>query len=140
MNVNTKIQNFIESKIKSNAELKKFFDAGFQLYYESTPENPQRPYLRYLIEAPVPQSRDLQMQFTSYLCVVTINVVGNSIEQVRFISDEIFNTFDKLINVENYPNIEDVTSTYPEENISFDSQTSQRNFETSQQIQFYFVV
>lgn len=140
MNVNTEIQNFIESKIKSNEALKKFFDAGFQLYYESTPENPQRPYLRYLIDAPVPQARDLQLNFTSYLCVVTINVIGNSIEQVRFISDEIFNEFDKLVNVTNYPNIEDVTSTYPEENISFDAQTSQKNFETSQQIQFYFVL
>ena len=140
MNVNAEIQSFIESKIKASNALKKFFDAGFQLYYESTPENPQRPYLRYIVDAPVPQSRDLQMQFSSYLCVVTLNVVGNSIEQVRFISEELFKTFDGLAKVNGHPNIEDVSSTYPEENISFDSQTSRQNFETSQQIQFYFVV
>lgn len=140
MNVNAEIQNFIESKIRACEELQKFFDAGFQLYYESTPENPQRPYLRYMVDAPVPQSRDLQMQFSSYLCEVTINIVGNSIEQVRFISDEIFNAFDKLATVKGFPNIEDVTSTYPEENITFDTQTSRQNFETSQQIQFYFVI
>jgi hypothetical protein len=80
------------------------------------------------------------MQFSSYLCVATLNVVGNSIEQVRFISEELFKTFDGLVKVNGHPNIEDVSSTYPEENISFDTQTSRQNFETSQQIQFYFVV
>ena len=139
MNVNQTIQNFIEAKIKSSEELKKFFEAGFEMFYESTSENPQRPYLRYSIQSPVPQDRDLQMQFTSYLCVVDINVVGNSIEQVRFISDEIFKIFDGIAIAEKFPNIEDVSSTYPEENVSFDTQTSRQNFESTQQIQFYFV-
>ena len=140
MNINETIQNFLEQKIKTNANLKKFFNAGFQLFYESTPENPQRPYLRYSIQAPVPQNRDLQLQFTSYLCVVNFNIVGNSLMQVRVISQEIFETFDKIISLTDFSNIEDVTISYPKENISFDPQTSRQNFETSQELQFYFVI
>lgn len=92
-----------------------------------------------MLDAPIPQDRDLELNFTSYLCTATINIVGASLQQVRVLSEELFNSFDANVNVDGFPNIEDVSCSYPEESISFDSQTSQTNFETSQSIQFYFV-
>lgn len=140
MNVNEEIQNFIETKIKESAVFKRFFESGFCVYYEATPENPRRPYIRYTLNAPVVEARDLQMEFTAYQCMATINIVGNSLEQVRLLSEELFNIFDGKITLSNFPNIEDVASTYPEENVSFDAQTSRETFETAQSLTFHFIV
>lgn len=140
MNVNEEIQNFIETKIKESAVFKRFFESGFCVYYEATPENPKRPYLRYTLTAPIVEARSLSMEYTAFQCTATLNIVGNSLEQVRLLSEELFNIFDGKITLSNFPNIEDVASTYPEENISFDAQTSRETFETAQSLTFHFIV
>lgn len=98
------------------------------------------PYLRYSIQRPVDNGRDLDMEIYSYICVVNINIVGNSIEQVRTLSSEITKIFDKQITVAEFPNIEDVSCDEAEESKSYDSSTKREIFETAQAIRFNYVL
>lgn len=142
--ITAEIQRFFETKLSENGLLSKFLNAPedkrLSVYYEIAPENPKRPYIRYTIQRPVETDRDLEMNFSAYLCVVNVNIVGNSIDQVRELAEAITETFDKLINVSGFPNIEDVACQYPDESKSYDADTKLELFETAQEIQFYFVI
>ena len=142
--VTAEIQRFFEEKIKETEVFSRFLNAPedkrLSIYYEIAPENPRRPYLRYMIQRPVETDRDLELNFSAYLCVINVNIVGNSIDQVRELAESITETFNKLINVPGFPNIEDVTCQYPDESKSYDADTKLELFETAQEIQFYFVI
>lgn len=141
MNIHGKICEFIETRLRNNAILAPFFNGGMGLYYETAGENPRKPYIRYIIQQPtIADGRNLQLEHNTYSIVVNINVNGNSIMQVRALSQAIFEEFDAILSPEGFPNIEDVKADYPDESFPFDAQTSKQLFETAQAIEFYFTI
>lgn len=144
MSVNSYIQNFVESKIKSDAVLKKFLAAPeatrLHIYYEGTPENPNYPYLLLRMESPEEYGRSLQMEISAYACTALVNIIGTSLEQVRLLADRITEIFDAQIKFADFEHIEDCTCTQPDELKYFDKDTKAPFWETAQRIKFNYVL
>lgn len=140
MNINARVCEFVESRLKNCEALKAYFDADkLGVYYNSTRENPSTPYILYSIQEPtVADGRNLQLEHCVYLIVVNVSVSGNSLNQIREISQAIFEEFDGDISPEGFDEIQDVKASYPSENLPFDAQTSRQLYETAQTLEFYF--
>lgn len=137
MNINAKVCQFIETRLNACEGLKAYFAAGMGLYYGATIENPPKPYIIYDIQEPTILDRNLALQHYVYQIVVNVNVIGNSVNQIREISQAIFEEFDGDLSPEGFKEIQDVKASYPLENLGFDGQTTSPIFETSQTLDFY---
>lgn len=140
MNANRYIGDFIESKITTSEVFAPYIAAGLKIWYNQAGESPTLPYVRYSIQRPAAVGdRDLELRQNVYTVVVNVNIVGNSIEQIRVLSQEITELFDGIISPDGYEYIEDCICTQPEESVAFDSATGKKFFEAVNEITMNYI-